>query len=457
MATTRTLAANEGLSVVLEIPKGLVLPPSGRQAFTYWFLDNRHLVLGGVGLVGVLIFYLLAWHAVGRDPPKGTIIPLFHAPPGISPTLAGYIRDYGWKGGWRKFTAAALSLAVRGLIVFDDSSGDIVLARTKLARPQEKLPPGENSLLKWVEDKGGKVTINKDNGKSLQTEFASFKSSVENENRNRFFRRNLKYFVIGLKLTVVSIAAVFIWGGLRENAIGLLFGTVFVGVWLGVFIVPIVRALTTARSVRSIFSAGHAIAIIAIVAIVFASVAGDMVRALPTGFGWTILDVLVNNGFPLTLIGGFAVMNGLFYYLLRAPTAAGRAVMDQIEGLELYIRTAETERLNLAGAPDLNATQFEAILPYAVALNAEKPWSEAFAAAFARANPGQDMATGYSPAWHAGTGWSGASFAHSISSAVSSAESSFQSSIPAPSSSSSGFSGGGGSGGGGGGGGGGGW
>ena len=182
-----------------------------------------------------------------------------------------------------------------------------------------------------------------------------------------------------------------------------------------------------------------------------------MIRALPTGFGWTILDAFVNNGFPLALIGGFAVMNGLFYYLLRAPTAAGRAVMDQIEGLELYIRTAETDRLNLAGAPDLNATQFERILPYAVALNAEKPWSEAFTAAFARANPGEDMASAYSPAWHGGSGWSGASFAQSISSTVSSAESSFASSIPAPSSSSSGFSGGGGSGGGGGGGGGGGW
>ena len=459
VATTRTLGEGEGLSVVLEIPKGLILPPSGAQALTYWFLDNRHLVFGGGGLVGVLIFYLLAWHAVGRDPPKGTIIPLFHAPPGISPTLAGYIRDYGWKGGWRKFTAAALSLAVRGLLVFNDSGEDIVFTRTKLARPQEKLPPGENSLLKWVEDARGKITINKDNGKSLQTEFSSFKSNVENESRNRFFRRNLGYFIIGVALTAASIAAVFIWGGLGESAIGLLFGTIFVGVWLGMFIVPIVRVLITTRSVRSIISAGHVIAIIAIVAIVFASLTGNMIRALPTGFGWTILDAFLNNGFPLTLIGGFAVMNGLFYYLLRAPTAAGRAVMDQIEGLELYIRTAESDRINLAGAPDLNATQFERILPYAVALNAEEPWSEAFTAAFARANPGKDLATAYTPAWHGGAGWSGAGFASSISSVVSSAESSFASSIPAPSSSSSGFSGGGGggSGGGGGGGGGGGW
>ncbi len=457
VATTQTLAAGEGLSVVLEIPEGLVLPPSGAQAFGYWFLDNRHLVLGGVGLIGVLIFYLLSWIAVGRDPPKGTIIPLFHPPPGVSPTLAGYVRDYGWKDAWRKFTAAALSLAVKGLLVFNDSGGDIVFTRTKLARPQEKLPPGENALLKWVENKGGEVTIDKGNGKSLQTAFSGFKSSVENENRNRFFRRNLGYFIIGVALTVASIAAVLVWGGLRDNEIGLLVGTVFAGVWLGVFIVPVVRAFTSIRSVGSIFRAGFFIAVIAFIGFNFASIFGAAVRSLPTGFGFTILDAITNNGFPLALIGGFAVMNGLFYYLLRAPTAAGRAVMDQIEGLDLYIRTAETARLNLAGAPDLNATQFEKILPYAVALGAEKPWSEAFAAAFARANPGQDMATAYNPAWHGGYGWSGASFAHSISSAVSSAESSFASSIPAPSSSSSGFSGGGGSGGGGGGGGGGGW
>ena len=457
VATTQTLGPGEGLSVVLQLPEGLVLPPSGMQAFTYWFLDNRHLVFGGIGLVGVLIFYLLAWTAVGRDPPKGTIIPLFHPPPGVSPTLASYVRDYGWKDGWRKFTAAALSLAVKGLLVFNDSGSDMIFTRTEQARPPEKLPPGENALLTWVEDKGGTVTIDKDNGKSLQSAFSRFKSSVENENRNRFFRRNLGYFIVGVVLTVASIAAVLIWGGLGETEIGLLFGTVFGGVWFGVLIVPIVRALTRNHNVRSIFSAGFGIAIIAVIGFNVASVFGAAVRSLPTDFGWTILDALVNNGFPLALIGGFAVMNGLFYYLLRAPTAAGRAVMDQIEGLELYIRTAETARLNLAGAPDLNATQFERILPYAVALGAEKPWSEAFAAAFARANPGQDMATAYNPAWHGGSGWSGTSFAHAISSTVSSAESSFASSIPAPSSSSSGFSGGGGSGGGGGGGGGGGW
>ena len=66
------------------------------------------------------IYYFAAWKAVGRDPKGGTIIPLFHPPPGISPALANYIRDWGLgREKWRAFTAAALSLAVRGLVHFD--------------------------------------------------------------------------------------------------------------------------------------------------------------------------------------------------------------------------------------------------------------------------------------------------------------------------------------------------
>jgi len=187
------------------------------------------------------------------------------------------------------------------------------------------------------------------------------------------------------------------------------------------------------------------------------SFGASIYRSLPDDFGRTLFAMLLENGFPFVLVGAFAAMNGLFYYLLRAPTASGRKVMDDIEGLDLYIRTAETPRFNAVDAPDLDATQFERLLPYAVALDAERPWSEAFAKAFARAHPDEDMAVAYAPAWHGDRGWQGGDFSRSVASAVSAAQSSFASAMPAPKSSSSGFSGGGGSGGGGGGGGGGGW
>jgi uncharacterized membrane protein len=106
-------------------------------------------------------------------------------------------------------------------------------------------------------------------------------------------------------------------------------------------------------------------------------------------------------------------------------------------------------------APEITANRFESLLPYAVALDVEKPWSDAFGAALRRAHPDDpDPMSSYQPRWSAGSGWSGSNLGSTISSSVASMSSALASSVPV-SSGSSGFGGGGGSGGGGGGGGGG--
>jgi len=85
--------------------------------------------------------------------------------------------------------------------------------------------------------------------------------------------------------------------------------------------------------------------------------------------------------------------------------------MDRIEGLQMYLRTAKTPRLNLAGAPEISAECFERLLPYAIALDAEAPWSEAFERPFARAPPCEDLRESYRPAWRCGARWSDAASA----------------------------------------------
>ena len=115
--TTRRLAPGEGLTEVAEIPASAVDPPNANKLLWYEIFDNRQWIFGGIGLSLVLIYYLAAWMAVGRDPSGGTIIPLFYPPKGISPALANYIHKWGLgREKWRAFTAAALSLAVRGLL-----------------------------------------------------------------------------------------------------------------------------------------------------------------------------------------------------------------------------------------------------------------------------------------------------------------------------------------------------
>ncbi|MCL4774648.1 MAG: DUF2207 domain-containing protein [Burkholderiaceae bacterium] len=467
-ATTRTLLAGEGLTVVAELPAGVVAAPTQAQQWGYALLDHRRGLLAGLGLLGVLAFYVIAWRAVGRDPPKGTIIALFHPPEGISPALAAYIRNWGWKSSWREFTAAAVSLAVKGLLVFDDRGGTLTLRRADPGSDAQRgavgtsagaaapLPAGERALLDWVNERGGSARVERASGESLVAALGRFKTAIEKDNRNRFFRRNLGWFAAGIALTALAVAATFKFGYVDDDEIGLMIGAVVVGVFVGGFVVGTTRRLLAARSLRTIIPAAiHAAVLLFAVSVISTMISGFGIST--AGFRRTALDALAEHGFPLALVGGFALLNGLFFYLLRAPTAAGRPVMDRIEGLELYLRTAESARMNLAGAPELTSTHFERLLPYAIALEAEEPWSGAFEAAFARAHPGEDLNASYRPAWHTGSRWSGDNLGSAVSGAVAAAEASFASAAPPPSSSSSGFGGGGSSGGGGGGGGGGGW
>src|SRR5690606_24899189 len=137
-----------------------------------------------------------------------------------------------------------------------------------------------------------------------------------------------------------------------------------------------------------------------------------------------------------------------------APTVHGRKVMDEIDGFKMYLETAEKERLNFQDEPDMSVQRFEAILPYAMALGVEKPWSERFEKDLAR-HAAKD-AEGYSPLWYSGGNFSAGSFARTMGGVATGLSAAMIASQP-QASSSSGSGGGGFSGGGGGGGGGGGW
>jgi uncharacterized membrane protein len=143
-------------------------------------------------------------------------------------------------------------------------------------------------------------------------------------------------------------------------------------------------------------------------------------------------------------------VNIVFFLLLRAPTIHGRNVMDQLEGLKLYLSVAEKDRLNILNPPEKTPALFERFLPWALALDVEQQWTEQFSSVFAQmAQEGR-----YEPTWYnSRRPFSSHALASSLGSSLASAVSS---SSTAPGSR-SGSRGGGSSGGGGGGGGGGGW
>jgi len=143
----------------------------------------------------------------------------------------------------------------------------------------------------------------------------------------------------------------------------------------------------------------------------------------------------------------------VFAYLVQAPTHAGRKLLDEIEGLKLYLSVAERDelaRMQGPGAPPpLDAKRYETLLPYAIALDVEDAWTDKFTHAVGAAAAAAATA---SIAWYHGASFNDMG---SLANAVGSSLSSSIASASTPPGTSSGGGGGGSSGGGGGGGGGG--
>ena len=369
--TTRPLQPREGLTVVLAWPKGLIAEP-GLEQKIHWFLgDNAAAIILLLGLLAPLGWYLWTWNKVGRDPGKGVIIPRFEPPEGLSPAASRYVKDMSFDPN--AFTAAIISLAVKGQLVIEEDDKDFTLKRVPDAE-RALLTPGEQAVLdSLLPHRSSSIEMDNEN----HTEFQAAKKELHKE--------------------------------LKKEYLGRLFHL------NGIYLAPPILMSVAAAVIAAFFDGGP-----------------------PVWISYLVLTM---------------ALHGLFAILMRAPTPAGRMIMDEIDGFKMYLDTAEQDRLDRMRSPALTPEVFEAFLPYAYALGVENNWCQRFA----REIPEEvRQKSGYHPAWYSGQfhginalNHLGDDFGSSFSSAISSASS--------PPGSSSGSGGGGFSGGGGGGGGGGGW
>ncbi len=370
--TTKPLAPGEGLTIVVSWPKGLINEPGIAQKTAWFMQDNGSaLVLLG-GFLMVLAWYLWAWNRVGRDPDKGVIFPRYRPPSGLSPAACRYVYSMSFNND--AFTAAIISLAVKGQLEIEEEGKKKFSLRRKPGEPLAAISPGEQAVLeKLLPFKTSRIEMDNKHHEDFQAARNALTEALEKEYRGRLFNLNGMYVVGPILISiVVAVVAAFFYGG------------------------PLV---------------------------------------------WVSYIVLA------------VVLHVLFAFLMRAPTPAGRQVMDEIEGFKMYLGTAEQERLDRMRSPEMTPLVFEAFLPYAYALGVENKWCDRFAREMPKEVRDQ---AGYNPAWYHGN-LHGMGALHHLGDNFSSSFSSAIASASTPPGSSSGGGGGGFSGGGGGGGGGGGW
>ncbi len=439
--TTRRLESSEGFTIAVAWQKGVVSPPSDSDKWGWWASDNAGIFALFLSLIMSGGFYLYAWNRVGRDPEKGTIVPLFAPPPGLGPAGARFITKYGSDD--RGFAAAIVSLAVKGhLKIADDDSAFSITKLSGGGKRDMPLTTAEQALLQALP--AGTTVLKQSNHTTVRAAKSALEGALKKEYDGSIFLRNLKWFVLGLAVSVLGLVIAALLMPPEEGMVGL-FAIIFAGIWWGVILTVAwasIKGVSSgrgiAKKVASIFS------LLVMIPFVAFGVAGPAMALL--GAGSPGLYMLVGTAVLLGL------MNLVFFNLLRAPTVPGRKLLDQIEGFRMYLATAEEDRLNVLHPPEKTPALFERYLPFALALDCENEWNAKFAAVLAAAA----VAGASAPLWYSGRNWDSGrtgSFTDSLGSSLSS---SVSSASTAPGSS-SGSSGGGSSGGGGGGGGGSGW
>lgn len=455
---TRPLGRRQGMTVGVSFAKGIVAEPTQAQRLE-WFLRDRKADLAAVaGTILALLYYLYAWMQVGRDPPEQTMVPRWDLPKGVSPALTHYIWNRGLKGhGFGAISAAAINLGVNGHLKLEKNDGVMTLHRTSNASPAS-FPIGERTVIERVDANGGSLPLTEDMGTKIQTLANQFRGAMEGEHRYDFYLHNLGWIVPGVLISILTIGAALIFGGMDEGSLAILIPVLFFAVIATFMAVQIAKRIRDGSLGAKIQLAFY---------LVFAGVV--VVNGGLTFFS-TVLGSISN---PL-LIGAVAtlvMLNLLFFWLMGAPTPLGQQRMAEVAGLRQYLSLAESDRMNMLGTPDMSPKHYETLLPYAVALGVEKPWTRAFQSWLAAAiAAGTAAAVSYhGPDWYTDDGWGhgGAFSADDIGDAFSNLSGdladSFTEALPRQETSSSGFGDGGGgggggfSGGGGGGGGGGGW
>ncbi|MDF1536350.1 MAG: DUF2207 domain-containing protein [bacterium] len=423
----RPLNSREGLTIVLGWPKGVIAEPDRTEKTRQFLGDNGHLVSSVAGLVLLILYYVIVWIKVGKDPEKGTVIPQFTPPGDMSPAAMRYIMEMGFDD--RTLASAIINLAVKGYITIHDDTKALGLIRTYTLKrtskePKAALSKGEQKIARKLFP-GNSMTLKLEqkNHQKISGAVEALKEMLEGEYRKAHFANNAGYMVPGVLITLAALFLSGFTGRMRPGGPP----TLFIVLWL----MPWSIATFALWKTRKYF---------------MAAIFTFFLVMATSAFGASTSFVFIATIFL------YVAVNIVFYLLLKAPTSLGRRVMDKVEGFKMYLSTAEEHRLEKLHPPDKTPELFEKYLPYALALEVDQQWSEKFAGVLYRAAAHED----YSPSWYHGRHWDGMNTGQFSSNLASSFSSAISSSAQAPGSS-SGFGGGGSSGGGGGGGGGGGW
>lgn len=372
--TTAPLAAREGLTVAVSLPKGVVPPPDEARQRDWFLRDNgaglRALAIAAAAFAG----YLLIWWKFGRDARPGLVVYRWEPPRGLSAPMTRAAVEGEAPPRSEGLSLALVELVSLKLLDMTQQDGTATLTRSKTRAPAGLSPDLRLVLDRITARRDKTLVIDRSDGKIIDRLQDDLHAKLRQMLRaKRLWRSSGWWKFMALLVNAPLIIS------LPFLAPYSLRGTLLPLIPVALFLLIMLRGMFwVRRGDRTIGAKIYALFSIS----VLGSLAIFLV-ILHLRQGGTLM-------MPLALCALLAV-NVVFLPILGGVTAAGRWTLDQIAGLRDYIEIAETDRLNLEGVPDMSVAHFERILPYAMALDLETAWVMRFNAWLAAASPQPEL------------------------------------------------------------------
>ena len=338
--TNEILEPRNGLSFRLNLKTDKISPTWLDKLEVLYYADPL-IIAGPVIILMLAIYGFVTWFLFGRDPAGKAVIPEFNIPKDISPMYAAYIK--GVRDPKEMLTIGMLSLLSKDYVTAEDKEGNGKNVKYRLVKDTERnseLSSEEKALLSVLSDDEKNIFKNE---QGLYDAAKKILGTLETRyNKKIYIDNNLfKYpFILG-------IIMVFIIGmGIQNIA-----GSIIDGIG---FIIPIIiiffSSLTIVLSIlKRAFSQNTLLSML--IRLIVVMCLGIMTQM---------------TGFIITVI--IFIMYSIYSKLIGKYTNEGIRHKEYLEGMKMYIKTAEANQIMKFNDVDELVGYFKGILPYAVAL-----------------------------------------------------------------------------------------
>jgi hypothetical protein len=359
----------------------------------------------------LLTYFLVLWVKVGRDPKLEAVAPLYGPPPGVSPALARYILTGGTDG--TSLAAILVQLSARRVVSIEPGNGTFhveLLQKDSPMQPEEAAAvatlfrisvPGARIPAGMPADTGAlaeeiREVIKKIPSQQLASKGLALADELSAEQR-RAVDINPRHLA-GIDHVLRAVEDV-----LQKRYQGVYFKWHFRYVGLAM-LATLFYGMGTAAFLRG----GNAL-FLTFWIFLFTGGAGTVIamsrgaRPARPSPGQRLQDIIFPLAFfavPIIVVGALAlpeyflfvvgmvlasIINSIFLVLMRAPTEAGRQVIQHLAGFKEFLTRVEQDRMERLNSPEEKARVMNEFMAYAVALGVREGWGDRMASAFSNA------------------------------------------------------------------------